>query len=281
MRIRVPTGPATPSAEERALHEASRHVPDRNWYPMVHCGASGGQAAFEGQQPKADEAVPRIEFDFADLGREEDQVLPSPFLNCSTKAFSEYLVDATLAFVESTWTQRGNAALRPRTCVGTAVEGCTEQTSQANAGETWPESHQNQGKIENANRLFFGVCRAMWLSLENLLQEKLPSDSILVAWLIRDAAWSLTRFQVKNDGRTAFVLFGRKAYTSQVLPFRERVMYKYTALPTGNLDQRWSHGIWVVKAPMTGDHIIVTENGVQKARSLHRVPLEERFVISQ
>ena len=27
VRIRVPTGPATPSAEERALHEASGHVP--------------------------------------------------------------------------------------------------------------------------------------------------------------------------------------------------------------------------------------------------------------
>ena len=31
VRIRVPTGPATPSAEERALHEASGHVPCRSW----------------------------------------------------------------------------------------------------------------------------------------------------------------------------------------------------------------------------------------------------------
>ena len=30
-RIRVPTGPATPSAKERALHEASGHVPHRSW----------------------------------------------------------------------------------------------------------------------------------------------------------------------------------------------------------------------------------------------------------
>ena len=44
---------------------------------MVHCGASGGQAALEGQQPDTDEAVLRTEFDFADLGREENQVLPS------------------------------------------------------------------------------------------------------------------------------------------------------------------------------------------------------------
>ena len=62
------------------------------------------------QQPETDEAVPRIVFDFADLGREEDQVLPIPSLNavdvgskslsatlCPTKAFSDYLVE----FVEA------------------------------------------------------------------------------------------------------------------------------------------------------------------------------------
>ena len=52
-----------------------------------------------------------------------------------------------------------------------------------------------------------------------------------------------------------------RAYTSQVLPFGVRVMYKYTAVPTGNLDQRLGHGIWVGKAPMTDEHTILTEWG--------------------
>ena len=142
-------------------------------------------------------------------------------------------------------------------------------------------NHQSQGKIENANRVTNGVCRAMWLSLEDLLREKLSSDNILIAWLIRHAAWCLTRFQVKNDGRTAFVRVFGKAFTSQVLPFGERVMYKYTSVPIGNPDQRWGHGIWVGKALMTDEHTTLTENGVQNARSLHRVPPEETFVISE
>ena len=67
-----------------------------------------------GQQPGTDEAVPRIEFDFANLGRKEDQVLPIPSLSavdvgseslsatlCPTKALSEYLVETVLAFVEA------------------------------------------------------------------------------------------------------------------------------------------------------------------------------------
>ena len=40
-------------------------------------------------------------------------------------------------------------------------------------------------------------------------------------------------------------------------------MYKYTAVPTGNLNQRWRHGIWVGKAPMTDEHTILTEKEVQ------------------
>ena len=108
-------------------------------------------------------------------------------------------------------------------------------------------SHQSQGKIENANKVINIVCRAMWLSLEEHLGEKLPGDRIFLAWLVRHAAWSMTRVQVENGGRTAFVRVFGKAYTSEVLPFAERVMHKYTNVPTGNLDQKWGHGIWVGK----------------------------------
>ena len=120
----------------------------------------------------------------------------------------------------------------------------------------------------------------MWLSLGNLLREKLSNDSILLAWPIRHAAWSLTKFQVKNDGRTAFLCVSGKAYTSQ-LPFGERVMYEHTVVPTGNLNHRWGHGICVGEAPMTNECIILTENEILKAKSLHRVTPKEKFLISE
>ena len=110
----VPTGPATPSAEERALHEASGHVPYRSWCQLCIAARAADKPHLRGQQPETDEAVPRFEFDFADLGRKEDQVLPIPSFNavdvgseslsatfCPTEAFSEYLVETILAFVEA------------------------------------------------------------------------------------------------------------------------------------------------------------------------------------
>ena len=59
------------------------------------------------------------------------------------------------------------------------------------------------------------------------------------------------------------------------------MMYEHTAVPTGNLDHRWSHGIWVGEAPMTVECIISSENGIQKANSLHHVTPKEKFLISK
>ena len=64
----------------------------------------------------------------------------------------------------------------------------------------------------------------------------------------------------EKDARTAFM---RRFWESVHEPSRchsgERVMYKYTSVLPGNLDQRWGHGTWVGKAPMTDEHIILTE----------------------
>ena len=89
-----------------------------------------------------------------------------------------------------------------------------------------------KARLKNANRVINGVCRAMWLSLENLLQEKLPSDNILIAWLIPHAAWCLTRFQVKSDENC-------------VVRFLESVHEPSVVI------QKWGHGTWVGNAPMT------------------------------
>ena len=58
-------------------------------------------------------------------------------------------------------------------------------------------------------------------------------------------------------------------------------MYEHTAVPTDKLNQRWGHGIWIGEAPMTDECIVLTENGVQKAKSLHHVTPKEKFFISE
>ena len=145
IRDKVPTGPATPSVADRAMHEASGHVRCRSWCQWCTVARAADKPHLRRQQPNTDEAVPRIEFDFADLRREEDQVLPIPSLNavdvgseslsatlCPTKSCSEHLLETILAFVETFGHNVVMLHSDKRIRVG------TQQTSQANAGEIWP-----------------------------------------------------------------------------------------------------------------------------------------------
>ena len=120
-------------------------------------------------------------------------------------------------------------------------------------------SHQRKSKIENVNQVT--------TTLENLLREKLSNDSILLVWPIRYGAWSLTKFQVKNDRRTALLRVSGEGLHESVAIRRKKKMYEHTALPTGNLNQRWGHGIWIGEAPMTDECIIPSEKWDSKKRN--------------
>ena len=145
--------------------------------------------------------LPISSLNAVDVGSESLSATP-----CPTKAFSQYLVETILAFVEALGHNVVMLHSDQELVLVQLLRALQSRRVKRTLVRRGPRaSHQSQGKIENANRVINGVCRAMWLSHENLLQEKLPGDSILMAWLIRHAAWSLTRFQVESDGRTSFV----------------------------------------------------------------------------
>ena len=56
---------------------------------------------------------------------------------------------------------------------------------------------------------------------------------------------------------------------------------EHIAVQTDNLNQRWGHGIWIGDAPMTDECTTPSENGIQRAKSLHRVTPKEKFLISE
>ena len=70
---------------------------------------------------------------------------------CSTKAFSEYLAETTLAFVEVLGHKSGDAPLRPRTCVGAVVEKTFSIEMSVRHGPRI--SHQSHSKIENVSQV--------------------------------------------------------------------------------------------------------------------------------
>ena len=109
------------------------------------------------QQPETDEAASRIEFDRAELEREEDQTLSTSSLNafddgsesstatlCFTKAFSEYLTKTTVAFVEVLGHNAMVLHSDQEPMLVLLLKNCTEQTSDRNVGETWSKNQSSE-----------------------------------------------------------------------------------------------------------------------------------------
>ena len=180
VRIRIPTGPVTPSAEEKKLHKTSEHALYRRWCRWFAAVRTADEPHLRKQQPETDEAVSRIEFDSTELEREEDQTLPTSSLNafddgsesstatlCFTKAFSEQL-----AFVDVL----GHNVVMLHSDQEPVLVQLLKTVQNRRPIETSVRhgpriSHQSQSKIENVNQVINGVCWSMWLTLENLLRE--------------------------------------------------------------------------------------------------------------
>ena len=99
VRIRIPTGPVTPSAEEKQLHNASRHSPYRRWRRWCAAVRIADEPHLREQQPETDEAVSRIEFDFAEVEPEKDQTLSTSSLNAFDDGIKE--LNSNIMFHES------------------------------------------------------------------------------------------------------------------------------------------------------------------------------------
>ena len=119
------------------------------------------------QQPETDEAVSTIEFDSAELEREEDRTLSTSSLNgcddgsesltatpCSTKAFSEHLTETTLAFVEVLGHNVGMLHSDQEPVLVQLLKAVQsrrfERTSVTHGPNT---SHQSQNKNKNVNQV--------------------------------------------------------------------------------------------------------------------------------
>ena len=110
----IPRDRQRPQLKRERCTKLQDMLPYQSWCQWCIAARAAVKPHLRELQPDTDEAVPRIEFDFANLGREEDQVLPIPSLHavdvgfecvsatlCPTKAFSEYLLETILAFVEA------------------------------------------------------------------------------------------------------------------------------------------------------------------------------------
>ena len=81
-------------------------------------------------------------------------------------------------------------------------------------------------------------------------------DSFIFPWMVRRAAWLVTRYGVKQDGRTAYQRLRGRTYKGKVAEFGEVVLYKISNQGLRKLEDRWACGVWLGKTLSKDEHLL-------------------------
>ena len=93
----------------------------------------------------------------------------------------------------------------------------------------------------------------------------------------RHSAWVYSRYQRRESGQTAFPELKGEAYTSDLVPFGETVAGHFPENHRKKVESDWHLGIWVGRTSNSNEHILLTQGGVLRCRSVRRLELAERY----
>ena len=128
------------------------------------------------------------------------------------------------------------------------------------------ESKSN-GAIENAIQQFQGQFRAIKDGLEARIGTRITECMTIVPWMVIHAARTINRYQVGQDGKTAYKRWKGKEFRREVAEFGESVMYlKAGTQGKDKFNPRWEKGLWLGARDETAEIIIGTDECVVKAR---------------
>jgi hypothetical protein len=107
-------------------------------------------------------------------------------------------------------------------------------------------------------------------------------DSVLLPGMVRHSAWLLNRFLIHSDGLTSYQRAWGKSYSNAICSFAEVVQCKNHPAAS-KYESCWFKGIWVGRCTETDESLVLTHSGVQRSRTIKRVPSEEQkdFTILQ
>ena len=300
--------PYVPTLADRKAHE-STHCPFRSW--CIHCVR--GQAAEYPHRTVSGEAaeseVPRVSMDYCyfkeDVRKMANEHVESEeaatsltalamketqfgsvwayALRSKSVAEEAWLADqiaddlSTIGMSkeriicksdqESAITELQGEIAKKRADVGTALENSKVGDSNSN------------GRVERSIRDMKGMVRTLKSALAEKLNMPVTLDMAIVPWMIRHAAYLITRCRVRKCGKTALQLIkGRKSLT-ELIPFGELVLFKVpkTAHAIGSFEERWESGVWLGSTIRDGMHLIGTGEGVFKVGTIRARPDGENW----
>ena len=120
-----------------------------------------------------------------------------------------------------------------------------ERSNVAVPEHSHPGESQSNGLAERAIREVVDHIRVLKLALETHLNVRIPSNHLVMAWLVEHAAYLLNRCQLGTDGRTPWGRLHGKEASEKMCEFGERILWYVPKKQRAKLDVRWRHGIFL------------------------------------
>ena len=284
--------PRLPTREEIEQHNLT-HLPFRSW--CLHCLRGKGEANPHHQAERDDGAIPEVHMDYCFLGGKEETAQPvlvardrdcKPLLSFLVKqkgAAYEYVVKRAIAFLKELG--HVNNKIIIKTDQESPIRAVAEKIAESRGeGQTILEhspvrSSGSNGIIERGIKEVEYQIRCMKSALDERLGISINAGSNILPWLIEYASVLLNRYMVGKDGKTAYERLKGKASKMLGFEFGETVNFRRMAPPgrLAKLDSLWRRGVFVGYRTVSGEYMVVNDEGVFKTRNIRRVPLEERW----
>ena len=140
------------------------------------------------------------------------------------------------------------------------------------------DSNSN-GRIERTIREVKGLVRTTRSSIEQSTKENISLADPIVPWIVRHAAYVLTRCRIGKDGKTAMQrMKGRKVHVPP-MPLGESILFKLPKVINmpGDFQDRFETGIWLGCTIRSGEHLVGTPKGVYKVSAVMRRSEDKRW----
>ena len=130
------------------------------------------------------------------------------------------------------------------------------------------------GSAERAVQAIGEQVRVLRRGLERRLGLKVSGKHPVMAWLVEHAADVLSKYQVGDDGRTAYERLKGKKSQQETVEFGEKVHYRYNLKARSKdekLEVKWSEEFFLGKWWRTGEAVIGTKDGILRAGTIRCV----------
>jgi hypothetical protein len=286
--------PGAPSPAEVERHNTT-HMPYRSWCPICVEGRARDKPhhRHDGQDEKS---IPEIVFDYGFLGGEGDDetvavqiakdrrtrmlfahVVPRKGFSHEHGA-SEMIRDIEkLGYGDIILKCDGEPALKTiQEAVRVRRSGGNTILENSPVGDS-----RSNGAAERAVQSISEQVRVVRRGLEQRLGLRLSAKHPVTAWLVEHCADLISKYQVGDDGKTAYERWKGNYFTLEEIEFGEKIHYRLNNTKASQkqhkLEIRFVERFYLGRWWRTGEAVVGTSGGVIRAGTVRRVGAHRRW----